>query len=408
MALNDTTIRNAKPKDKPYKLSDGEGMFLLVHPNGSKYWRLKYRVMGKEKLLALGTYPEVSLSDVRDKRSTARKMLASGIDPNIHKKEHKRQAKSNAENTFEAIARDWHNANLAKWTPEHGAKILRRLERNIFTEIGMRPIKDIKPTEVLDAIRKVEKRGATELSHRILQNCSTVFRFGIATGLADYNPAGDLQGALKSHKAQNYPAFTANELPTFLAKLEAVETSPQNKLAIKLLLLTFVRQGEMRQAKWEHVDWKAKEWRIPAENTKMRTRHIVPLAKQTLSLLKELQTITGESPYLFPSQQRQKKPVMSENTVNMVLKRMGYKGQMVGHGFRALASTALNEMGFKPDIIERQLAHAERNKVRDKPLLYMHPGARTPVPIYNIYCCRSCDTAIILNKHLNWHFSHNR
>ncbi|NDF11526.1 MAG: DUF4102 domain-containing protein [Proteobacteria bacterium] len=364
MPLTEIKIKTAKTKDKPYKLSDGEGMFLLVHPNGSKYWRMKYRVLGKEKLLALGIYPEVSLKVARDRCSDAKKLLEKGDDPSHVKKEEKRQAILGAENTFEALARKWHQKNIAKWTPIHGAKILRRLEHNIFPEIGKRPIKEIKPAEVLDAIRKVENRGATELSHRILQNCVAVFRYAIASGFAEYNPAADLQGALDSHKASNYPALTAQAIPDLLKKLQKVETTEQNKIAIKLLLLTFVRQGEMRRAMWEHIDWKAKEWRIPAENTKMRERHIVPLAKQTIALLKELQQLTGYSPYLFPSQNRQKNPIMSENTVNVVLKRMGYKGKMVGHGFRALASTALNEMGFKPDVIERQLAHAERNKVR--------------------------------------------
>lgn len=370
MPLTDTAIKNAKAKEKPYKLTDGDGMFLLIHPNGSKYWRLKYRVTDKEKLLALGAYPETTLGEAREKRAAARKVIAAGGDPSQQKKEAKRLAVLSAKNTFEALAREWHHVNEAKWTAEHCAKILRRLELNIFTEIGQRPIKDIKPAEILDAIRKIEKRGVTELSHRILQNCIAVFRYAIATGRAEYNPAADLQGALKSHKASNYPALTAKSIPALLTKLDAVETSPQNKIAIKLLLFTFVRQGEMRHAKWEHVDWKAEEWRIPAENTKMRERHIVPLAQQTIELLKELHKITGDSVYLFPSQSRQKHPVMSENTVNMVLRRMGYKGQMVGHGFRALASTALNEMGFKSEVIERQLAHAERNKIRAAYILF--------------------------------------
>lgn len=364
MSLTELKIKSAKPKDKPYKLSDGDGMFLLIHSNGSKYWRLKYRVSGKEKLLALGTYPEVTLGEAREKRLAARKLISAGIDPSQHKKEAKKQQEIDAKNSFEALAREWHIKNKAKWTSEHGGKIIRRLELNIFPDIGYRPVKDIKPSELLHSIRKVEDRDATEMSHRILQNCVAIFRYAIANGIADYNPASDLQGALKSHKASNYPALTAKSIPEILKKLEAVETSEQNKLAIKLLLLTFVRQGEMRKAKWEHIDWGTKEWIIPPEHTKMRSRHVVPLSKQVLLLLKELQVITGSTPYLFPSQQRHKNPIMSENTVNMVLRKMGYKDKMVGHGFRALASTALNEMGFKPDVIERQLAHAERNKVR--------------------------------------------
>lgn len=364
MPLTEIAVKTAKLRHTPYKLTDGDGMFLLVHPNGSKYWRLKYRLHGKEKLLALGVYPEISLGEAREKRLAARKLITNGIDPTAKKKEDKRLAILNAENTFEAVAREWHETNKAKWTLKHGEKVLRRLELDAFPYIGSRPIISIKPGEILDMIRIIEKRGATHLSHRVHQSCNAVFRYGIATGRAEFNPAGDLQGALKAHSAKNYPALTAKALPAFFKKLEAVETTELNKHAVRLLLLTFVRQGEMRHAKWEHIDWKAKEWRIPAENTKMRERHIVPLAAQTLALLKQLKKISGHTLFLFPSQNRQKNPVMSENTVNVVLKRMGYQGKMVGHGFRALASTTLNEMGFRPELIERQLAHAERNKVR--------------------------------------------
>ena len=364
MALTDTTIRNAKPKESPYKLTDGDGMFMLVHPNGSKYWRLKYRILGKEKLLALGKYPEITLIKAREERGKARKLIASGIDPSLKKQENKQLAILEIENNFESLARSWHDANINKWTKEHAEKVIYRLEKNIFTYIGNRPIKEIKPAELLVVIKKIEDRGATELSHRILQNCILIFRYAIATGRAEYNPAADLQGALKTHKAKNYPAITVKEVPELLRRLKIEETSLQNKIAVKLLLFTFVRQGEMRKSLWEHVDWEAKEWRIPKENTKMRERHIVPLADQVIALLKELQQIKGDNKYLFPSQHFQKHPIMSENTICSLLKRMGYKDKMVGHGFRSTASTALNEMGFRSDVIERQLAHSERNKVR--------------------------------------------
>ena len=207
MALTYTKLKNAKPADKPYKLADGEGMFALIHPNGSKYWRLKYRVAGKEKLLALGSFPDVSIDEARDKRREARKLLADGVDPSQHKQERRRVEKLNASNSFEAIAREWHETNKAKWTEQHGARILRRLEANIFPALGKRPIAEIKPAEILEAIRKVEARGATELSHRILQNCGMVFRYAIATSRAEYNPASDLKGALQAHSATNYPTI---------------------------------------------------------------------------------------------------------------------------------------------------------------------------------------------------------
>jgi integrase len=239
-----------------------------------------------------------------------------------------------------------------------------RVEANILPELGNCSISEIKSLELLDALRKVEKRGATELSHRLLQTCGVIFRYAVLTGRAEYNPTIDLRGALMPHKAESHPTIAAKELPKFFGKLTEVETSPQNKIAIRLIMHTFVRQGELRQAKWEDIDMEAKEWRLPAHTTKMRDLHIVPLSKQSLRLLKQLKELTGHGELLFPSQQRRKHAMMSENTINHVLRKMGYKDKLVGHGFRALASTTLNEMGFRPDVIERQLAHAERNKVR--------------------------------------------
>lgn len=365
MPLTDTAVRSAKPKEKIYRLKDGDGLFLQIMPGGGRYWRLRYFFLGKEKTLALGTYPEVSLADARDKRHEARKLLANDIDPGAKKKEDRQQAILRAENTFRVVAEEWHEANLAKWTEAHAAKILRRLELHIFPAFGQRAITEIKPRELLDALRKIEKRGTTEISHRILQTCTAVFRYAIVTGRADYNPAADLKGALRAHKATHYPALQTRDIPEFLRRLEEVDTTPLNKLAIRLLLLTFVRQGELRQAQWKDVHFEASEWRLPPETTKMRDEHIVPLSRQAVEVLQAIHELSGYSPYLFPSQNRQKYPIMSENTINGILKKkMGYKDKMVGHGFRALASTTLNEKGFSPDVIERQLAHAERNKVR--------------------------------------------
>jgi integrase len=362
--LTNTAVKNAKPQKNPYKLTDGAGLYLLVKPNGGKFWRLKYFVAGKEKLLALGAYPEISLDEAREKRLSARKLNASGIDPATQRKEEKRRRAYNVENSFQVVAKEWFETNKPKWTPDHAERLWRRLNLHVISEIGDRPIAEISALDLLDALRKVEKRGATETSHRLLQTCSVIFRYAVLTGRIKYNPTQDLKGALVPHKAENHPTIEAKELPQFFKQLETVETTALNKLAIRLLMLSFVRQGELRQANWTDIDWKAKEWRLPAHTTKMRDMHIVPLAKQAINLLAELEKLTGEGELLFPSQQRRRHAIMSENTINHVLRKMGYKGKLVGHGFRALASTTLNENGFAPDVIERQLAHAERNKIR--------------------------------------------
>jgi integrase len=335
-----------------------------VTPGGSRYWRYKYRFHGKEKLLALGVYPAVSLLEAREKRLAAYKLLQDGIDPAAQKQDDKRQAAFKAENSFESVAEEWYRTNRNKWTDEHAERLWRRLMLHALPYIGKKPIGDIKALELLEVIRRIEKHDKTETSHRLLQTCNAIFRYAVLIGRIEYNPANDLKGVLKPHKTENYPALKPRELPEFLSKLAVTETTALNKLAIRMLLLTFVRQGELRQSKWEDFDFAAKEWHIPAEIMKMRERHIVPLARQTLALLAELKPISGQGEYLFPSQQRRRHPIMSENTINKVLCKMGYQGRLVGHGFRSIASTILNEQGFRPDLIEKQLAHAERNKVR--------------------------------------------
>jgi len=366
MPLTDTAIRNAKPRAKPYKMMDAKGLFLFVHPNGGRYWRLRYLFGSKDKTLALGTYPVVTLADARDLQIAAKKLLQAGKDPGEERKAERREAVLNAENTFKSVAEEWRHANRARWTPDHAANTWSRLECHAFPSFGNRPIKAIKPADVLAMVKKIEAQGTTEMSHRVLQICGAVFRYAVASGRVEYDPTPSLRGALVSHKVKHYPTLTVKELPDFLKSLEKVKTTALNKLAVRLLLLTFVRQGELRQAKWEDVNFETKEWTLPAETTKMRETHVVPLSKQALALLKELKALAGDNPHnlLFPSQNRQKNPMMCENTVNNVLKRMGYAGKMVGHGFRALASTILNEQGFRADVIERQLAHKERNKVR--------------------------------------------
>lgn len=364
MILTDAQVRNAKPKPKFYRLRDGNSLFLHIDPNGGKYWRFMYRFAEKQKTLSLGTYPDISLGDAREKTLNARKALTNGIDPGAKKQEEKRLAVFNSENTFEAVAKEWYETNKSLWTPNHAERLWRRIELHLVSQIGKRPISDISSLEILGVIRKVENRGTTEVSHRLLQTCGVIFRYAVVTKRAAYNPVPDLRGALKPHKAKNYPTITAKEIPALMQALDKAKTSNQNKIAVRLLMLTFVRTGELRQAKWEDVDFEAKEWRLPAHTTKMRDEHIVPLSKQVLKLLKELKSTTGKGDLLFPPQQRRRHMLMSENTINQLLKRMGYKGKLVGHGFRALASTTLNEMGYPADVIERQLAHAERNKIR--------------------------------------------
>ncbi len=363
MPITDTTVRNAKPAEKPYKLHDIDGLFVLVHPNGSRYWRLKYRFLGKEKLLALGVYPEVSLGEARERRAQARKLLATGVDPGEVKKAAKRQAILNSETTFEAVAREWHDHFKHKGTPQVVASSMRRLENHMFPKLGGRPIADITPPELLSVVRIVERTGALDMAQRVMQLTGQVFTYAIATGRAQRNPVNDLRGALKPPVRKHMAHFKEDELPEYLEKLENFNGNLQTKLALKFLLLTFVRTGELRGAEWTEINFEKAEWRIPAERMKMREQHIVPLSTQAIVVLRDLQARTGNRQFVFPNQH---KPMgcMSENTILFALYDMGYRFKATGHGFRATASTILNENGFAPDVIERQLAHGERNKVR--------------------------------------------
>jgi integrase len=361
-SLSDAAARNAKPKPKPYKISDGDGLFLLITPAGGKYWRMKYFFGGKEKLLALGVFPDVSLADARQRRAQARKVLAAGKDPSDAKKESKRITIQKQADTFEAIAREWHQNRLAKWTPEHAGKILKRLETHVFNRIGPRPVGDITAAELLGVMRKIEEHGG-EIAHRMLQISGQVFLYAVITERAKNNPAASLRGALKPVAKKNHAYIKPNELPEYLRKLTAYDGALQTKLALRLLLLTFVRTGELRGAEWSEIDFDKAEWRIPAERMKMKDPHIVPLSKQAIAILKELQPLTGQWRYMFPNQNKPSGQ-MSENTMLYALYRMGYHSRATGHGFRSTASTVLNEHGFHPDVIERQLAHCERNGVR--------------------------------------------
>lgn len=362
--LTDPKIRQAKAADKPYKLFDGGGLFLLVQPGGSKLWRLKYRFSGKEKLLAIGSYDKgVSLKKAREERDKARNQLVEGIDPGASKRKEKRDEREQSENTFRAIALNWAETCGASWTESHRARVVASLEADAFSALGDLPIKEITPRMVLGVIRSVESRGALDVASRVLQRTSAVFRYAIQTGRSSYNPAADMKGVLKTRKVEHRSAISQGELPDFLKKLDSYSGYPITKLALRLIVLTFVRTGELRGARWEEFDVDQREWRIPAERMKMRSPHIVPLSPQALAIVEELRLLTGHSDLLFPSQRDQGKPI-SENTLLYALYRLGYHKRATVHGFRALASTILNETGLRPDVIERQLAHVERNKVR--------------------------------------------
>lgn len=365
MALTDIKARTAKSKEKAYKLADEKGLFLLIHPNGSKYWRFKYRYANKEKLLALGVYPEITLAEARDKRDTARKQLANDIDPGLTKQLAKYSAQYAQENSFQAITLEWYSKFSAKWTPTYGSRILGRFEANVFPWIGKRPVNEIKAPELLALLRRIEGRGAIETAHRIRNMCGQVFRYAVATGRAERDIASDLKGALAvaktKHRASIFDPIAVGEL---LRAINNYHGYFATKCALQLAALLFVRPGELRKAEWTEFNFEINEWRIPAARMKMKKMHIVPLAKQAVEILQELQALTSNSKYVFPSVISNARP-MSENTVNTALRRLGYtKEEMTGHGFRSMASTLLNEQGWNRDAIERQLAHVEQNSIR--------------------------------------------
>ena len=362
--LTDTAIRNAKPRDKTYTLGDGEGMYLEVMPNGTRFWRMAYRQPnGKKNRLTFGKYPEVSLAEARDKRLAARKLMAQGIDPGMARREEKHAKEKAALNTFEAVARAW----LAKTAADRAASTQEKntawLERNIFPAIGALPISTIKPWDVLSALRVIEKRGAIESAHKIKQLCGQVFRFAVASGLADRDMTVDLRGALSAVPEAHYAAITdPKEAAELLRAIDAYNGHAYAVVALKLAPLVFVRPGELRSAEWSEIDLDAAEWRIPGSKMKMGQDHIVPLARQAVALLKDLYAMTGHGKFVFPSV-RTSARYMSENTVNAALRGMGYgKDVMTGHGFRAMARTIMDEvLGERVDLIEHQLAHAVKD-----------------------------------------------
>lgn len=365
--LSDTSVRAAKRSAKPYKVSDGGGLYLLVNPNGSRWWRLKYRVNGKEKLLSMGVYPDVSLKMARERRDAARRMIVDGRDPSVA-----RQAKRQATcDTFEAVAEEWLAQRVE---PAGGRKALAAvtvsktkwmLQTFIYPALGSRPIGEIKPPELLLALRKIEKRGLHETAHRAKQRVGQVFRYAVATGRAEHDISASLKGALAPVVSKNHAAIIDPAgIGALLRAIDGYAGQPVTAAALKLAPLTFVRPGELRHAEWPEFDLDAAEWRIPGHRMKMGERHIVPLSSQAVAILRELEPLTGPDGFVFPSIRDANRP-MSENTVNAGLRRLGYsREEQTGHGFRSIASTCLNELGYNSDLIELQLAHAERNKVR--------------------------------------------
>lgn len=361
MALTDVQVRTAKPKDKEFKLTDGGGMFLLVKPSGGKLWRLKYRFGGKEKLLALGRYPDISLAEARDRRHEARNKLANGIDPGEVRKAQK-AAQTEQETTFEVVAREWYAKNEAGWSPTHAVMVKTRLEKYVFPEIGGRPIAEIKAPEVLKLVHALEARGVIETAYRTKVICGQVFRYAVATGRADGDPTAALKGAMAKRKVKHHASITnPKEIAPLLRAIEGYQGTFHVKCALRLAPLVFVRPGELQNAEWAEFDLEAAEWNIPAERMKMKQPHLVPLSRQAVEILKELYAVTGNERFLFPG--RTPARPMSNNAINAALRYMGFdKETMTGHGFRAMARTILDEvLQVRPDFIEHQLAHAVKD-----------------------------------------------
>ena len=363
MKLSNTAIQNAVTKDKPYRLFDGAGLYIEVHPNGGKYWRFKYRYHGKEKRLSLGIYPDVGLKKARDKLTHVRQQLSDDIDPARQRKQD--QVKSSTEHSFEGVAREWFGKHKHNWADSHSSKMIRRLERDIFPWLGTMEISTIEAPEILSVLRRIEDRGSLDTAHRAKQNCGQVFRYAVATGRAGRDPTTDLKGAIPPTKINHFPTITdPKAIGSLLRHIDSYRGSFVTKQALRIAPLVFVRPGELRRAEWTEFDLDNAEWRIPAEKMKLRRIHLVPLATQVSALLEELKPLTGNGQYLFPGQRSSLNP-MSENTLNAALRNLGYsKEEFTGHGFKSMASTLLNEQGWHPDAIERQLAHAERNSVR--------------------------------------------
>lgn len=361
--LTDTAIRKAKPGPKPTKLRDGGGLYVQLNPDGSRWWRWDYRrpVTGKRNTLSLGTYPEVSLADARGRQAEARRLLASGIDPGEHRKAAKVAGVEKAANSFEVVTREW--LGKQKWVESYRCKVVARMDNDVFPWIGGRPVAELAAPDFLRVARRIEERGAIESAHRIMQNCGQVMRYAVATGRTDRNPVADLRGALAPPMERHHAAITdPRELGGLLRAIDGYAGDASTRAALRLAPLVFVRPGELRHAEWSEIDFDAGEWNIPAHKMKMREPHLVPLSSQAVAILRDLQPLTGHRQYVFPGGRSPKRP-LSDNALTAALRRMGFdKETMTAHGFRATARTLLDEvLGWRPDLIEHQLAHAVRD-----------------------------------------------
>lgn len=367
MPLTDAKVRNTKPTNKPQKLADGQGLYLEVRPSGSKLWRYRYRIAGKENVFAIGEYPTISLAGARTEHDKARALVKQGLHPSHHRQAERLVNRTANASTFESLAREWIDKKSPGWTPYYQRQVERFLAADVFPHIGKLPIRNVSAAHLLEIIRRVEERGAETVALLIRQWSSAIFRYAVSTLRADHDPAAALKGAIHRPKVEHRKPLTREQIVQFIKALDEYGGYRTTVIALRLMLLTFVRTVELRKAEWHEFDLDRAEWRIPAEKMKMRQPHIVPLSRQAVELLRELHTLTGGRPLLFPNL-RNPDTYMTATTLNRALERMGFSGKgsigFSAHGFRATASTMLNEMGYRSDLIERQLAHAERDKVR--------------------------------------------
>ena len=365
MALTDIQIRQAKPKEKQYKLAAGKGLYLIINPKGGKWWRVRYRLSGKQQELSVGTYPEVSLKEAATRRDDIRSQVSQGKDPGLERKIEKLHKHASSDSSFEAVGREWFDKFSPEWSESHRTRALNRLDKDVYPWLGKKHINSISPAELLMVLRSIESRGVVDTAHRVKQLCGQIFRYAVATGRAERDPSQDLKGALPRTKTKHFASITEPKaIGELLRAINDYSGNVEVRTALKVAPYVFVRPGELRHAEWSEFDFEKAEWRIPAEKMKMGVQHIVPLSEQVITLLKELKPLTGNDKYLFPSNRTKARPI-SENTLNAALRRLGYsKDEMTSHGFRSMASTLLNEQGWNHDAIERQLAHAEKNGVR--------------------------------------------
>jgi integrase len=367
MPLTDAKVRTVKANSKPIKLADGGGLYLDVRPNGTKLWRYRYRIAGKENVFAIGKYPESSLADARAEHGKARVLVKRGVHPSHNRQVERLSNQTANANTFEAVAREWVSKKSGSWTPYYQRQVTNFLAADVFPHIGKLPIRGVTAAHLLEIIRRVESRGAVSIALLVRQWSSAIFRYAVATLRADGDPAAALRGAIQRPKVEHHKPLSREQIKDFMAAVDVYGGYRTTVIALRLMLLMFVRTVELRKAEWAEIDLERAEWRIPAERMKMREPHIVPLSGQAVAMLKELRSYTGGRPMLFPNYRRPK-GCMTATTLNRALERMGFNGKgsigFSAHGFRATASTILNEMGYRSDVIERQLAHADRDKVR--------------------------------------------